>query len=352
MCKSIAEGGERCSFHLSQGVQTGVTSYAAALTGVPQAEARDAYASLLEEGAGAPEPSREDVDGFLTKEVFRVRHEPTLTEPKRKSILGRLQAAIGKVTPDGATFHAWKNVVAEAWARSRRRAAAVFMVSGLAFGLGGCATGPSQASPAVTSGPVATASVTPGTVVQGTKPVVDKETFTGSAVKKFGQAEVQDAYKAAAEFTVNNTMAPRTADKSPADLTLKDFDGVRASLTPSARKSFDKSFAGRDQETQNMVNVSALAYYGLNDEGFNVRDDYPVTDLRVTNSKAEADGARIKMTSDVTCTGHYTGPKGEKVKSGCNKTLTLWMIKDAKGAWKIDGWQANFAGTLTQPDNI
>lgn len=351
MCKPKSEGGKRCSFHLSQGVASGIIAYAAALTGLGRKASQEAFEALRAEGADLPAPSRGEVDAFLEAQQFRVQHEPALTTAKRTSILNRLRAAVGKVTPDGATFHAWKNVVAEAWARTRRRAAAVFLVSGLAFGMGGCATGPSNATPppAPPSGPVATAPATSATAAH-----VDKVTYDKAAVAKFGQKDVESAGKFSTEFVAKYGANETLVNQTPEQIDASDVKDILANMTPDAQKSFLAALSAQDTN-DGRANVFAVAIVGLNAGGYTVRTDVPgIGDVKVANPVVTVNDGRMTVVQDFSSTVRYKGPAGKNYKMTAEKKVTFWLVKGPSKAqpWLIDGWTAHFGGTPVQVDTF
>lgn len=365
MCKALNEGGKRCSFHIVQGVCTAVVAYATSLTGLSRKETDEAFAALKEEGRNAPAPSREEVDGFLVTQAFRVRTEPTLTEAKRGSILNRLQSAIGKATPDGATFHAWKNVVAEAWARSRKRAAGVFLISGLAFGMGGCATGPTNAAPQPsTSGPVATAPASPtagatvapvgstpaATGMMAAPPFVAKATYSKDVVAKYGQASAEAAHDLTSELTTTEGFSEARMRQTPGEISQDDFASIKPYLTPSAAKDLDANAAkwvSDPTDATANANLMAVAMYGLNNDKYRLREDVPaLSGVRVERAQVDldTDGKRVIVTQHVTTTARFEGAaKGDLLKMGLTRDTTYVLVKGTSKdrPWLIDGWSTN-----------
>jgi hypothetical protein len=355
MCKSKIEGGKRCSFHLTQGVVTGMVAYAVSLTGLSRKDTREAFEDLRAEGAHLPAPSRGEVDSYLTAEAFRVQYEPTLSEPRRTSILGRLRAAIGNVTPDGATFHAWKNVVGEAWARTRRRAAMVFLVSGLAFGAGGCATAPSQASTPAPTGTVATAPASPGVssggaaqgqaLVRPSTPVIAAPvSVSKAATAKFGAAGVAAGYKAITDFAATNAVNPKAINVPVAEVSAADLQAPKKMMTADAAKSWD----------QNAATPQAEASYAINANGASMRTDVPQPAVSISNAQIDVapNGAlyvKFDLKQDLRLNG---GPGGAFTKANLNRTMEYWLLPGTgkTNPWLIDGWQAKFNATAPVAD--
>lgn len=154
MCKSSAEGGQRCQGHLRSGVTAAMTTYVVDATGLDRASAVTVIEDLRAEFADAPAPDRAEVDEFLERQAFRIRHEQALSEKRRNSLLGRIRAGIGRLLPDGPTFAAWKHSLAAAWQRAREplkvagAVAGVFIASvglGTAMGAAGHANAANDA---------------------------------------------------------------------------------------------------------------------------------------------------------------------------------------------------------------
>lgn len=138
MCQSQAEGGVRCNHHLTSAAGAALTTYVVASTGAAAADVKAVAARLEREGEHLPAPSRGEVDDFIHQQMFRARHDDTLTEKRRESVLARLGAALGKVLPSGAKFYAWKNMMVETAVRMRRKVVAATVVAGLAVSLAAC----------------------------------------------------------------------------------------------------------------------------------------------------------------------------------------------------------------------
>jgi hypothetical protein len=340
-----------------------MVAYAVSLTGLSRKDTREAFEDLRAEGAHLPAPSRTEVDTYLTAEAFRVQHEPTLSEPRRTSILGRLRAAIGNVTPDGATFHAWKNVVGEAWARTRRRAAMVFLVSGLAFGVGGCATAPSQASKPAPTGTVATAPVSPGASTGGvtqsagqvvaSKPIIDAPvSISKQASTKFGAAGVTQGYAAITEFAANNAVNPKVISLQYDKVTPADLAGPKSMMTPAAAASWDSNM-GNLQSEQVMANLSGVLPYGHTGNGNSPRTDVPQPAVRISNGAVDvAKNGAMHVSFDIhqDVRGNVAGGKFQKYN--LNRTMEFWLVPGTAKAkpWLIDGWQASYNSTMPVAD--
>lgn len=352
MCQSKAEGGRRCAFHLEQAVGTGLTTYAVSVTGVNASDARDAYERLEREGLAMPDPTREEVDEFLEQQVFRVRHEPEITEARRESIINRLKAAIGRVLPNGATFHAWKNIVAESFAKVRRRAAAAFLVGALSMGVGACGT-TGDTEPPDRAEPVAAAPSTPGqeqSAPAATQWQIDDTVDAQVALLAFSQSEVDSAVEtvtdATTEYAFNEDII---RDTTP---TVEELDGVTQFMTPQCAENWrtlTARYASDNGTDRDRVSIALLAFPNINEQGYRVQKNGPAVvnqsiDSIVVTSEVIDGVTYMKVTEKVSGDVRLTH-EGANVVSHAEKTVTFYMhgVKDhGKTVWKIDGYTGRF----------
>lgn len=110
-----------------------MTGLAATTTGAPDREVQRVFHSLHRQAADAnaaaaaagraaphPDPTRDQLRAWAEQQMFRVRHDTALPEWRRAGLLDRLRAAADADPPDGATFHCWQQVQAEAVRRLAR----------------------------------------------------------------------------------------------------------------------------------------------------------------------------------------------------------------------------------------
>ena len=350
MCKAKADGGERCSFHLKQGVTTGVTAFAAATSGLTGKNATAVFEDLKREGQNLPDPDQEEVDGFLARTEFNVRQDSTLAEPKRESIAARIRAAIGKILPDGATFHAWKNVVAESWKRARRYAVVGFLSAGLTFGLAACGNTPPDhvqappSQPAASAPAVVTPSAPSSAVIGSQTPAVAKPSVSPDAISKFGQAKVDAGYQQATALTNTSTFQRDLLETHP--YTAKDFAAGRDQMTPNARKKWDDAVAKMLKgDADGKSKVMTMSYYGITGGDFKLAPTGPVAvNQTITKSKITVD-SEGRMQVSFTHHGEVRALQGDKaVRYPVDKTVTYWLApaKSSSTGWQIDAWSANY----------
>jgi hypothetical protein len=354
MCRAQADGGARCASHLKQGVEKGVTSFGAAVTGLSPKETAAAVEDLRREGADLADPTREAVDSFLEEQAFRVHHEPNLSEVRRTSIGDRIKAPIGRILPDRATFHARKNVVAEAWARSPRKVAAVFMAGALSFGVGACGTTSGDAPQPSHSRPVANAPATPG---YSTQVSIEKPTISPDAVRVFGRARAEAGAKAVTDFATKFTYQEDLI-RVKTKYTAADFARPREYMTPDMRASWDdtvrRSLSGDDKADGS---VQALTFHDVRNVGYRPSGpmvvNQTIRNIKVgTEMNVKTGKDRLSVTFTQRAELRLTA-KGSPTRFPLFKTSTLWLEPGPKGlghAWLVDGYSSIYESDAPVPD--
>ena len=294
----------------------------------------------------------------MEQQVFRARHEPDLTEKRRESIVRRLRNAIGRVTPNGATFKAWKNIVAEAWTRVRRKAAAAFLIGALTFSVGACGTpsnGPVEPMQAQT---VAGAPADPSATAKPSQPAESTEavwtvkniTYSKDAVAKFGKEDL----KAAGDFTVetmreyslSEQMIEGTADGTHKAEHKAWLLKASENMTTSCAKDWASTVntymkaANPGQETAARDGVRSLSSYGLYQQE-NIPTDTPTVENQTVQSMAlspTADG-RLSVKVQSSATLNFTN-QGKPGRSDATRDQDFFL-KQVDGHWKIDGWHGD-----------
>lgn len=355
MCKSIKDGGSRCAYHLCESANAALVTYVATTTGLGGAATRTAVADLTAEFADAPDPTRAQVDDFLEQQAFRVRHEPGLTEKRRESIIRRLQAAIGHVTPSGAVFKAWKNLVAEAWTRVRRTATAAFVVGAITFSLGACGTtGNDQPVDPIRAEHVASANVDPTAAASPTAEAspwkVKDVQIQQRAVDLYGQdmaekgADMAETLARDYGFNENSVKYPSGEGVAASRKWMLE---ARKDMTPSAAadwtKTVDSYFAGKEFSSENPAwgNIMSYTSYGLYSKGMYPAEGTPISEnptIKSLEVDVAADG-RLWVTMKSSITYNFVN-EGEAMQSVATREQELWLTRSGD-QWKIDGWKGN-----------
>jgi hypothetical protein len=107
-----------------------LVSHAAMASGLDPHETQVAFHDLRRAGAATAPPTAEQVDALLCLRAYQVRHDASISESRRESVLERLgtarrDARDGRL-PDGQTFYAWARLLEEARTRDARRPAAPY----------------------------------------------------------------------------------------------------------------------------------------------------------------------------------------------------------------------------------
>jgi hypothetical protein len=360
MCKSKADGGVRCAYHLKGDITGSVITYAATVTGLTRKQANEAFNDLKSEGQNHPAPADAEVDQFLERTAFNVSQDPNLSDARRETLMNRLRAALGRALHlDGATFYAWKNVIAEAWARSRRKVAFSFATGLMVFGVAACGDAPKDHNPAPKPSVVASA---PASGVPSASPSpsvsIAPAEFSGEAVTAFGQDKVQAGYKEMAAFTSQQSFERKLLQSKPA-YTADDFAAIRAQMTDRMRSDWDPTVAqaiAGDKQAKNTVR--AVAYYDLTGGGYELATSGPpVVNESITSPTVSVDtNANGVKRLVVSFTHHgelrYTN-NGTPVRIAFDKTATYRLVPAPAGSahvWLIDGVQANYKSGKDIPD--
>jgi hypothetical protein len=354
MCKAIKDGGARCAYHVGENASAALVTYVATTTGLGGQATREALADLTVEYADAAEPTRAEVDEFIEQQMFRARHEPTLTEKRRASILRRLHEAIGKAVPSGAQFAAWKNLVAEAWSRVRRRAAVAFVSGALAFSLGACGTPGNDVRPEPTATPAAaSATVDPSpeaAALSTEKWTVKNVNIEDRVVDLKGQESAEQArdliIKVAQDYGFNEQSVKYDGKEGKAE-SQKWMLAARKDMTPDAASDWTKTVNTYFREkaldgTEAWRDMMSFTNYGMITTGMRPTDpstpimfDMTIKDMDVDLSN---DG-RIWVTVHSSAKFNYLN-EGKPGASRADRTQEFWL-KDVNGQLKIDGWNGS-----------
>ena len=139
MCAPKSQGGKRCLRHAAASV--GMVRLAEAKTGLDRETVYETLKELNKEGRKLEAPELKEVNEFLNKEEFVVKHDPELSERDRKLILKNLQKAKDEAEKQGVTggaFHAWKNLLKRSVAKIKKPIIALGVIGALSFSLAGC----------------------------------------------------------------------------------------------------------------------------------------------------------------------------------------------------------------------
>lgn len=355
MCKAIKDGGARCAYHVGENASAALVTYVASTTGLGGQASREAFTDLVAEYADAPAPERAEVDDFLEQQIFRARHEPTLTEKRRESIIRRLREAIGKATPSGATFGAWKNLVAEAWSRVRRRAAVAFVAGALTFSLGACGNAGTDVRPepvATQAAASAPADPSPSAAALSTgqwtvKNVNIEDRVIGLKGEKAAEQAKDLMVQVAQDYAFNEQSIEYDGKEGKAE-GQKWMLEARKDLTPDAAADWTKIVTTYFREkklegTPSWNSMIAFTSWGLYSSADMRPDDTSkplMFDMTIKNMDIDLSGdGRIWVTMETSAKFNYLND-GKPSVAKADRTQEFWL-KDVDGQMKIDGWRGN-----------
>ena len=363
MCQSKAQGGKRCAAYLEQQVTTGLVATTAAMTGTKRAEMSGLHADLAASATDGPDPTREEVDQFLTETDFRVRHDPTLDKSVRESLSARLRAAIGKILPSRQTLTAWRGMLSEAWARSHRKATTGFAAMAVVFSVGACGTTPDegQAVPAsseptsqiatdpspseTTSAPAKTKVLEPSEGTWGKDPNIS----IGISPREFFGAEKAAAGAELAltflkEYSVHEDMVAA----NPRNLSMSGFDGATANMSPSLQADLSKTVAAFSQ-SRGKKEAGAMWAFSVSsvDSRFGPDITYrvdrsvpdPVSDRQFTSISVRlSPNKSLEVATTSTFVLRFKDTDGS-IYSGQYKRETRQFLVPSGDSWLIDGYR-------------
>lgn len=366
MCQAKVDGGRRCQAHLRADATAAMITAAVATTGLSRSEAQDAFHALRAEGATQPNPTRDEVDTFLERAAFAAEHNPDLTPTRRATVVARLRAAIGRLLPDGATFHAWKNLIAESYARVRRTAAAAFTAGVLTFSVGACGTTPDTSGPDDAPSPTASAPVTPGetpTDASGLDPAegwtVPTAALSRSAINEFGRNRLAVAEEQIVEFIKANAFDPALAGESEQPLeafaireTMSVDPAVRSDLRDLAQQFIDD---GRTFESEAFFNLGSVKWPDPNINGYDPEArgaesyaDKEIVSLRLYRSELPNG---VGLGADVKTKAFTFGPhQGVESRQRISQTTSYFLLPENDG-WQIVGIRGTVSATVPKPVN-
>ena len=364
MCKSKAQGGQRCAYHIEQGASTALVSLVSVVDGTKTKYAREEFDARKEQGVNMPAPTRGEVDAFLADQVEQVEKADFLTPPRKRSILNRLREAIGKVKPDGATFHAWRTIMRDAWSKARRKATAGFLAGVMTFSVGACGQpadssnyekpeSPGISAPVTPGAPSATAA--PDTIdpYEGGFQFPDGRPVSKDADSVFGAEKVDAGYEFVKEYNQKWGNNPdfisydEPLSKSDIEIMLKD-----ANATPGYAEDIQNSISKMNQGNEK-AKVDVFISSGIyNETGLEFQNpDEPFSGYKATNpsisTATKDDGTEALKVS-------FRERVVWKVKNeGVNEDWTIvkdkdvYLVQNRKGDWQLDA-VLGYVDTATQ----
>lgn len=348
MCQSKAEGGRRCAHHLEQGASAAVVTYVATVTGLNSKETGQVYESLMDEGRTLAAPTRQEVDALLEQQIFRARHEEGITEKRRESIIRRLRDALGNILPSGATFHAWRNILSEAWTSVRRKAAAAFVAGALTFSLGACGTTGTPVESPTQAERVAAAAADPSPAARNfdTSWEVPAYTPSKSAVALFGEDGAREGADTAIEHLVTVSLNEELGAADTDAATKQQVLLFTKDMTPDTAKSYSgivKGYFGKGADAKQEHQADMFSFVAVSALGteHNPAEGPIFSEQEVKTIAVDTDSTgRLVVTVKVS--GKLRGFfDGENQIAKFERDQSFWMEKTPNDGWKFDGWSGD-----------
>ena len=226
-------------------------------------------------------------------------------------------------------------------ARTRTSTTVAVLVLTAVFAAAGCAGGP---TPTLASAGSASNSIsaTPSTPAPAPTPATIGKPYIEKAARgKYSKAQLESAWKYVSQFTAKYSYNPALMDTSPAQVTKKLMEPIRAQMTRAAQSDFDKGVAAVAHGKNDDSGLLGLALVGMNDEESTVASP-AVTDLHIDGSlELDDDGETLAPKLNQRAVLHLIDSKHEAIKTTISKTTTLWLKPKGNG-WVIDGWQTHW----------
>lgn len=366
MCQSKAQGGKRCNAYLERQVTTGLVTTTAAVTGTKRAEVRNLHAELVASAIDGPDPTRDEVDQFLTETDFRVRHDPTLDAPVRERISSRLRAAIGRILPSRKTLSAWRTLLSEAWTRSHRKATTGFAAMAMVFSVGACGNTPDtgQATP-VSSEPssqvASPPSEEPTSEASGLTPVAtswgkDPRVSIGVAPREFyGAEKAEMGTQVALDFMKSYAVHPDLIRAEPRDVTMSSLSGLTSQMTPAMKADLKKtvSIYSSSDGKKGTADLWALTMTAVDKQlpadatyGVDRTASDPVSQRQFTSiSTRLASDDNLEVATTATFVVRFEGSDGAAYSAKYERESRMYLIPSGD-SWLINGYQ----GAITFQD--
>jgi hypothetical protein len=175
--------------------------------------------------------------------------------------------------------------------------------------------------------------------------------FKGAAVKQFGQAALQAAYRQVVNFAFDTGWDPVLIAQRRSALTRADFDRPRSSLTVPCAKTYDalvkKALSGDRAAIRDLEGAALFSVAGTNSEVRALTGEAAVSDRRFSRATMTLDRssgkARLAVTFTATALVHLRDAAGKKFVMQTARELNYRLVRnaaaDVKGrAFLIDAW--------------
>lgn len=378
MCQSKAQGGQRCAIHMHG--SRAVMNVAAKISHAPRQEVTEAFKDLRKEGKGLLPPTPEMIEQFAAQQKFQARYNPQLTKNDSQKIQAQWDEA-AQEKPDGATFHAWKNVIGEVARRSRAKLAAIIVSASLAATVAACSGsgGNAPSTPPPSAPPSSTSTVDPseasiidyttntqnGVVLGDSKqdkygsyqqvslsddaPAVqyDASKYPQDVRDRYTDAGLAQAQATSARFIASQVLDnPAIYENSPANLDAfyaESKDYINVSYQEDWKESvYDESVGGSmDTMPPRVLAQGATPVYAEGEGRF------VLSGLSLNSAKAAEDGSGVVLTWDLSWDREYE-VENQRIGSRAVGTYSMNIAPEQDGTWKLLGWNMDATATELQ----
>lgn len=362
MCQPLAKGGKRCATHMHGSMA--VVTHTSIVNNADEGVVRTVFRSLRQEGKNLPSPTPEEVESFAAEQRLRAQFDPRIEDERKRNTIVRRWGRTSEEKPDGGTFHAWKNTMAETARRYSHKAVAIGTASVFALSAAACSGGGGamENTPAPTVNP--SPSVTQSYEVPAGLEIASKDNdgageysrvslpddspvyaYNAGVVQPdvaslFSEQDISEAQRAAADFAVEEGVDSILVDSNRTD---EWYEQNASKFTEAGAADVQVALTQREKG-------STLS--GLVDNDVNGgRTDYDiVTDGGPRISAMNIDNSNVFMAPNGDLAVEFQGsvtrravaPTGETGTEVMNFTQTYSLQKGADGQWLISGWNNSF----------
>lgn len=375
MCQPQSKGGKRCATHMHGSMA--VVTHTAIVHNADEGVVRTVFRSLRREGKNLPAPSQEEVNSFAAEQRLRAQFDPRIEDERKRNTIVRRWGRTAEESPDGGTFHAWKNSMAETARRYSHKAVAISTASVFALSAAACSGGGGSLEGTPTPTPDSTTTSAPPTsdpTTEAPQPTAIPAGLVSAGVGNDGNGEYTRIALADDSALYNYDAAivqpDASASFSEQDITeaqrvAADFaveEGVDSILVDSART--DEWYAQNSDKFSPTGLSSVQEAMEKREDGKALGGlvDNDVLDKRnvATNYGLKIDGGSRISELNIQKSNVFTAPNGDlaiefsgtAIRPTINASgesnaelLTFkqtYALEKSEGKWLISGWSNSF----------
>lgn len=375
MCKVGGGPENRCDTHKDGSKAT--IKLTTLISNVHEKVVRTVFKDLKKEGKGLPAPEKDEVVGYNNTGIWLTKHNANIPDRQKQTIMNQFERA-KEEKPSGPLFHAWKHTMPEVMRRTRKTlmatglAGALVLTSACAGSNGGNidstpTNSPTSISAPATPSPVASASATPGSVINGiptkkelgsdangeyiqTTIAPDDPAFTydpavveSTATERFSPEEIKEAHRVAVEYSVEAIDSPMNGSAGDKETVDKWWAANKDRFDPSYQAEIYNDAVSNDPN-------KPVVYKGTHRDGYGLQygsDVTHITNRDIQTTKIHAGELNGRTAIAVSLQSNFSSAvevDGKKAQENTVGMLRYTLVKDpASGKFLITGYFSEFS---------